>query len=239
RGHGRTQEGRRDRALHHRRQAAARGRRHARAEGVGRGSSARRLLPSACVPAAFCHCRARPEFGIIRPAFVHWRGADPAMPKLSPLAPAESPVPGPLVGVRLAATACGIRYSGRTDLCLIELAPGTTAAGVLTRSLTASAPVDWCRTCLKRGRARAIVINSANSNAFTGKLGRAAVRETVEAAARVTGAPRHEIFVASTGVIGEPLPAGKIVSALPRLRDRLRDDGWSAAAQATMTTDTF
>ncbi|HEX7006490.1 MAG TPA: bifunctional glutamate N-acetyltransferase/amino-acid acetyltransferase ArgJ [Alphaproteobacteria bacterium] len=161
------------------------------------------------------------------------------MPKLSPLAPAEIPVPGPLAGVRLAATACGIRYSGRTDLCLIELAPGTTAAGVLTRSLTASAPVEWCRACLKRGRARAIVVNSGNSNAFTGKLGRAAVRETVEAAARITGAPRHEILVASTGVIGEPLPVGKIVAALPTLRERLSDDGWSAAAQAIMTTDTF
>jgi glutamate N-acetyltransferase/amino-acid N-acetyltransferase len=161
------------------------------------------------------------------------------MTKRSPLAPAETPAPGPLAGVRLAAAACGIRYSGRTDLCLIELAPGTTVAGVLTKSLTASAPVDWCRSCLKRGRARAIVVNSGNSNAFTGKLGQAAVTHTVDAAAKVLGAQKHEIFVASTGVIGEPLPDGKIVAALPGLREHLSADAWSVAAQAIMTTDTF
>jgi len=161
------------------------------------------------------------------------------MPKLSPLAPAEIPAPGPLAGVRLAATACGIRYSGRTDLCLIELAPGTTVAGVLTRSLTASAPVEWCRASLKRGRARAIVVNSGNANAFTGKLGREAVKKTVEAACHALGAQKHEVYVASTGVIGEPLPADKIAAALPALRGRLSADGWSVAAQAIMTTDTF
>ncbi|HVO17128.1 MAG TPA: bifunctional glutamate N-acetyltransferase/amino-acid acetyltransferase ArgJ [Alphaproteobacteria bacterium] len=161
------------------------------------------------------------------------------MPKLSPLAPAHIPAPGPLAGVRLAATASGIRYSGRTDLCLIELAPGTTVAGVLTRSLTASAPVDWCRASLKRGRARAIVVNSGNSNAFTGKLGREAVKKTVDAACHALGAQRHEVYVASTGVIGEPLPAEKIAAALPALRGRLSADGWSDAARAIMTTDTF
>ena len=118
--------------------------------------------------------------------------------------------------MRLAAAACGIRYSGRTDLCLIALAPGTTVAGVLTRSLTASAPVEWCRSCLKRGRARAIVVNSGNSNAFTGKLGRDAVARTVDAAAKALGAKKNEIFVASTGVIGEPLPDEQ--DARPRCR---------------------
>jgi glutamate N-acetyltransferase / amino-acid N-acetyltransferase len=161
------------------------------------------------------------------------------MPKLSPLAPAETPAPGPLAGVRLAAAASGIRYSGRTDLCLIELAPGTTVAGVLTRSLTASAPVDWCRSSLKRGRARAIVVNSGNANAFTGKLGRDAVTRTVDAAAKALGAKKNEIFVASTGVIGEPLPDGKITAALPALRGKLDADAWQVAARAIMTTDTF
>ena len=161
------------------------------------------------------------------------------MPPRSPLAPAESPEPGPLAGVRLAAAAAGIRYSGRTDLCLIELAPGTTAAGVLTRSLTASAPVEWCRSSLKRGRARAIVVNSGNANAFTGKLGRDAVVRTAEAAAKLLGAQKHEIYVASTGVIGEPLDDAKITAALPALRGKLDPDGWQVAAQAIMTTDTF
>ncbi len=86
----------------------------------------------------------------------------------SPLAPPELATLPSIDGARLGGVACGIRYKGRTDLCLMELAPGTTAAGVLTRSLTAAAPVDWCRKALKSGRARAILVNSGNANAFTG-----------------------------------------------------------------------
>ena len=93
------------------------------------------------------------------------------MPPRSPLAPETEPSLPPIPGVRLAARACGVRYQGRTDVCLIEFTPGTTIAGVLTRSLTASAPVDWCRQALKGGRARAILVNSGNANAFTGQAG--------------------------------------------------------------------
>jgi len=122
---------------------------------------------------------------------------------------------------------------------LVELAPETTVAGVFTKSLTASAPVDWCRSALKGGHARALVVNSGNANAFTGKFGIAGVEETVEAAADALPCRPSTVFVASTGVIGEPLPTGKISAALPGLREALADDEWAAAAGAIMTTDTY
>ena len=105
------------------------------------------------------------------------------MPPRSPLAPAASPQLPALAGVRLSARACGVRYKGRTDVCLMEFAPGTVIAGVLTRSLSPSAPVDWCRQALKGGKARAILVNSGNANAFTGKLGKASVDRSVKAVA--------------------------------------------------------
>ena len=161
------------------------------------------------------------------------------MPKLSPLAPTSFPVLPAIDGVRLATAACGLRYKGRTDLMLAELDPGTSVAGVFTRSLTAAAPVDWCRKALKGGKARAIVVNSGNANAFTGKAGEQGVGETVAGAAKLLGCRANEVFVASTGVIGEKLPSSKIVAALPGLRQDLSADGWDAAAGAIMTTDTF
>ena len=161
------------------------------------------------------------------------------MPERSPLAPDRFPDLPAVAGVRLAATACGIRYKGRTDLMLAELEPGTTVAGVFTVSKTASAPVDWCRASLRRGRARAIVVNSGNSNAFTGRKGIETVRRTASAAAKAAGCKPQEVFIASTGVIGEPPPAEKIVEALPRLHNSLSAQSWVAAAEAIMTTDTF
>jgi glutamate N-acetyltransferase/amino-acid N-acetyltransferase len=161
------------------------------------------------------------------------------MPPKSPLAPASSPALPPIAGVRLGAAACGIRYAGRTDLCLIAFDPGTTMAGVATRSLTAGAPVEWCRKALPGGRARAVVVNSGNSNAFTGKAGRDSVARTVAAAARLLGCRATEVFVSSTGVIGEPLPDHKIVAALPALAAALKANAWAEAAAAIMTTDTF
>src|SRR4051812_36300517 len=121
-----------------------------------------------------------------------------ADPKTSPLAPAGFPDLPPVGGVRLATTNCGIRYQGRDDLMVAVFDPGTTVAGVLTRSLTASAPVLWCRASLKGGRARAVVVNSGNSNAFTGYSGEEFVQTTVEAAARLAGCTPSEVFVAST-----------------------------------------
>ncbi|MGE0735153.1 MAG: bifunctional glutamate N-acetyltransferase/amino-acid acetyltransferase ArgJ [Alphaproteobacteria bacterium] len=161
------------------------------------------------------------------------------MADLSPLAPRAYPDMPRIGGARLGAMACGIRYKSRTDLCLFALPAGTTAAGVFTKSLTAGAPVLWCRKALKGGKARAIVVNSGNSNAFTGKLGEVAVRKTVAAVAANLGCKPNEVLVASTGVIGEPLPYQKIVDALPTLAGQLGENGWRQAAEAIMTTDTF
>lgn len=161
---------------------------------------------------------------------------------VSPLAPERFPDMPVIDGVRLATGAVGIRYKGRTDVLLAELAPGATLAGCYTRSLSSSAPVDWCREAerLGGGRARAIIVNSGNANAFTGRLGRAAVDTTVAAVAALVDAGQPaEIFVASTGVIGEPLAADKIVAGLPALAQGLRADAWPEAAAAIMTTDTF
>jgi len=157
----------------------------------------------------------------------------------SPLAPAESQSLAALDGVRLAAANSGIRYKGRDDLLLIALDPGTTAAGVLTRSLTASAPVDWCRASLKGGKARAILVNAGNANAFTGRAGMQAVKQSAAAAASLLGCAPSEVFVASTGVIGVPLDAGKIAAVLPGLGRALDAAAWDKAAAAIMTTDTF
>ncbi len=161
------------------------------------------------------------------------------MPPRSPLAPEASPTLPPIAGVRLAAHACGVRYKDRTDVCLMAFDPGTTVAGVFTRSLTASAPVERCRKHLKGGKARAILVNSGNANAFTGKVGTASVDRTVKAAANQLGCKPTEVFVASTGVIGEPLPDERITSALRGLVGDLKPDAWASAAAAIMTTDTF
>ncbi|MEW5704767.1 MAG: bifunctional glutamate N-acetyltransferase/amino-acid acetyltransferase ArgJ [Pseudomonadota bacterium] len=159
--------------------------------------------------------------------------------KRSPLAPKGFPKLGPIPGVRLSAAACGIRYHGRTDLLGVELAPGTTVAGAFTRSKTASAPVEWCRKRVRAGQARAIVVNSGNANAFTGEAGRRAVLRTAAAAAKALGCSEKEILLASTGVIGEPLPVARIEAGLPDLAKRLRPTAWRAAAEAIRTTDTF
>jgi glutamate N-acetyltransferase / amino-acid N-acetyltransferase len=158
---------------------------------------------------------------------------------VSPLAPAVFPALAPIAGVRLAAFAAGIRYTGRDDLMLAELAPGSTIAGVLTQSLTAGAPVLWCRDCLRGGEVRGIVVNSGNANVFTGRAGREAVEATATATARLLGCDPRQVLVSSTGVIGEKLPAEKIVAALPQAVQRLSAEGWEPAARAIMTTDTF
>jgi len=158
---------------------------------------------------------------------------------VSPLAPAAFPELPAIPGVRLATIAAGIRYRGRTDLMLAEMDEGTVAAGVLTRSKTRSAPVDWCRTQLGHGRARAVLVNSGNANAFTGRVGEEAVRVSAEAVARTLGCSPSEVYVASTGVIGEPLPTDPIVKAMDAIAGKLSADAWAEAARAIMTTDTF
>src|SRR5690348_5505089 len=161
------------------------------------------------------------------------------MEAASPLAPTRFPDLPPIAGVSLASAHCGIRYKERTDLMVAVVTPGSAVAGVFTRSLTPGAPIDWCRKALKRGKARAIVVNSGNANVFTGKRGRDAVAQTVAAAAKIFHCDPREIFVSSTGVIGEPLPAEKIVAALPAAAASAHADSWAEAAQAIMTTDTF
>ncbi|CAO3399541.1 bifunctional glutamate N-acetyltransferase/amino-acid acetyltransferase ArgJ [Azospirillum palustre] len=160
---------------------------------------------------------------------------------LSPLAPASFPTLPPIAGVRIATANSGIRYKGRDDLLLAVLDPGTSVAGVLTRSLTCSAPVIWCRDSLPKGSARAVVVNAGNANAFTGKAGDATVQATVTAAAELAGCAPDEVYIASTGVIGIPLAADAIGKCLAPMAPGLAADSaaWEKAARAIMTTDTF
>ncbi|HEY0331165.1 MAG TPA: bifunctional glutamate N-acetyltransferase/amino-acid acetyltransferase ArgJ [Rhodopseudomonas sp.] len=158
---------------------------------------------------------------------------------ISPLAPTDVPELPPLDGVKLATAAAGIRYKGRTDVLLALLDPGTAVAGVFTQSKCPSAPVEWCRLKLKGGKARALVVNSGNANAFTGKTGRVATALTAKIAAKAIGCKPDDIFLASTGVIGEPLDATKFDGVLDQLADAAAPGGWMDAAKAIMTTDTF
>ena len=161
------------------------------------------------------------------------------MSKISPFAPKHAPPVPAIDGVRLATAAAGIRYPGRVDLLLALFDPGTTVAGVLTQSKTASAPVDWCRRHLAHGMARALVVNSGNSNAFTGNRGIEAVQRTAEAAAEAADCLEADVYIASTGVIGEPLDASKIAVHLATLAQAAKPDGFAEAARAIMTTDTY
>ena len=163
---------------------------------------------------------------------------------ISPLAPKHVPELPAIDGVRLATAAAGIRYAGRTDVLLALFDEGTAAAGVFTKSKCPSAPVEWCRAHLKAGKsaknlARALVVNSGNANAFTGKSGRAATRLTAEIAAKAARCKPAEIFLASTGVIGEPLDAAKFAPVMHGLAASARPGNFLEAAKAIMTTDTF
>ncbi|MBN9080416.1 MAG: bifunctional ornithine acetyltransferase/N-acetylglutamate synthase [Rhizobiales bacterium 62-17] len=158
---------------------------------------------------------------------------------VSPLAPKSYPDLPVIEGVRFATAAAGIRYKGRTDVMLALMDKGTQAAGVFTKSKCPSAPVEWCRSKLKGGKARALVVNSGNANAFTGKTGLQQAKFTAELAAKATGAPIGEIFLASTGVIGEPLDASKFKGVFDKLVKDAAPDGLLDAARAIMTTDTF
>jgi glutamate N-acetyltransferase / amino-acid N-acetyltransferase len=158
---------------------------------------------------------------------------------ISPLAPKTMPHLPEIAGVRLATAEAGIRYKGRTDVLLALFDRGTAVGGVLTRSQCPSAPVEWCRARLPGGGARALVVNSGNANAFTGKSGRAAVKLTAALAAEAVGCRASEVFLASTGVIGEPLEAGKFGNVMDALAAQAAPHAWHEAAKAIMTTDTF
>jgi glutamate N-acetyltransferase/amino-acid N-acetyltransferase len=158
---------------------------------------------------------------------------------VSPLAPSNFPDMPEVAGVRLATGAAGIRYKGRTDVLIALFDPGTTVAGVFTQSKCPSAPVDWCRARLKAGRASALVVNSGNANAFTGRSGNAATKLTADITSKAADCRPAEVFLASTGVIGEPLDARAFEGVMDGLVAAARPGLWEAAAKAIMTTDTF
>ncbi|WP_019015976.1 bifunctional glutamate N-acetyltransferase/amino-acid acetyltransferase ArgJ [Elioraea tepidiphila] len=158
-----------------------------------------------------------------------------------PVSPLAVPLPAfpPIPGVRLGTARAEIRYVAREDVTMMVFPPGTTVAGVFTRNRCPGAPVDWCRAALKGGKARALVVTAGNSNVFTGRAGRETCAATAAAMAELAGCKPREVFLASTGVIGQRLPTEKLVGALPGLFAALSDDAWERAARAIMTTDTF
>jgi glutamate N-acetyltransferase/amino-acid N-acetyltransferase len=158
---------------------------------------------------------------------------------VSPLAPAVFPELPPVAGVTFATAEAGIKYKNRRDVLLAIFAKGTTAAGVFTRSRCPSAAVDWCRSALKSGKARALVVNSGNANAFTGKRGLETVKMTARIASDVIGCKPKDVFLASTGVIGEPLDPHKFAGVLGKAAKRAAAGPWLDAANAIMTTDTY
>jgi glutamate N-acetyltransferase/amino-acid N-acetyltransferase len=158
---------------------------------------------------------------------------------VSPLAPKTYPDLPAIAGVRFATAEAGIKYKNRTDVLLAAFDEGTTVAGVFTSSKCPSAPVDWCRANLKSGKARALLVNSGNANAFTGRKGKETVKLSAEIVSAALGVPEHQIFLASTGVIGEPLPAEKFAGVTEDAARRLAAGPSMEEARAIMTTDTY
>jgi glutamate N-acetyltransferase/amino-acid N-acetyltransferase len=158
---------------------------------------------------------------------------------ISPLAPKKYPKMPAIEGVRIATAEAGIKYQSRTDLLAMMFDEGTQVAGVFTRSKCPSAPVDFCRENLSGGKARMLVVNSGNANAFTGKKGRETTAMTSKAAADAASCKPGEVFLASTGVIGEPLDAGRFSHLLAGMARDAKPDLWTEAAKAIMTTDTY
>lgn len=163
-------------------------------------------------------------------------------PVVSPLAPeAGFPSLSSIQGVRFATAEAGIKYKERTDLMLVELAPGTTIAGAFTRSATRAASVLDCQAKIGKSAAggSAILVNAGNANAFTGKAGQSSVDTISAEVAKVMGIEASRVFTSSTGVIGQPLPHDKIIAKLEQLKSSLSEDAIARAAAAIMTTDTF
>ncbi|MDB5412315.1 MAG: bifunctional ornithine acetyltransferase/N-acetylglutamate synthase [Rubritepida sp.] len=163
------------------------------------------------------------------------------MAKESPVSPLALPLPEmpAIPGAECASIAAGIRYKAREDMTVFRFAAGTTVAGVFTKNKCPGAPVDWCRAALKSGKARALVVNAGNSNVFTGRAGRETCERTAAETAQLIGCKPREVFIASTGVIGERLPTDVLLAALPGVVAKLEGDAWQQAAKAIMTTDTF
>ena len=163
------------------------------------------------------------------------------IPKVSPLAPDAFPDLPVINGATFATAAAGVKYQGRADVLLAKLVPGSTIAGVFTRSNTRAAPVLDCQA--KMGGASdagaAILVNSGNANAFTGRGGVAAVEAITAAVSNTCDVPVSRVFTSSTGVIGEPLPQERVIAAIADLDARQDHGGISEAAKAIMTTDTY
>jgi glutamate N-acetyltransferase/amino-acid N-acetyltransferase len=159
--------------------------------------------------------------------------------KVSPLAPARFPDLPHIAGVRASVGRLGLYKQERNDILVVALDPGASIGGAFTQSLTASADVDWCRTNVKRGTARALVCNAGNSNAFTGPAGIEKNLATAATAAKLAPCAPEEVFLAATGVIGQPLAPRRVADALPALWDKLAAPDWEQLARAFMTTDTF
>lgn len=158
---------------------------------------------------------------------------------VSPLAPKTFVSMPALRGVRMTTASAGIKYKNRTDVLLMVFDKPAAVAGVFTRSKCPSAPVDFCRANLAHGSARAVVVNSGNANAFTGLKGRQATELTAKSAASAVGCGENEVYLASTGVIGEPLDATKFAGVLDTMAKDAVSDFWFEAAKAIMTTDTY
>ncbi|MET3598807.1 bifunctional glutamate N-acetyltransferase/amino-acid acetyltransferase ArgJ [Martelella mangrovi] len=158
---------------------------------------------------------------------------------VSPLAPKSFPPMPPIDGVQIATAAAGIKYKGRTDVMMMRFDETAAVAGLFTRSRCPSAPVDLCRANLPGGSARVLVVNSGNANAFTGKKGAEATALTAKTAAEAVNCAESDVFLASTGVIGEPLDASKFTDVLSDMAAEARPDMWLEAARAIMTTDTY
>lgn len=160
---------------------------------------------------------------------------------LSPLAPKATPQLPEIAGLTFSTAEAGIKYRGRHDVLLVQFESPAQIAGVFTKSRCASAPVEWCKTHLHHGVARALLVNSGNANAFTGREGREAVETSARLTADAVGCTAEQVFLASTGVIGEPLPAQKYATIMGHLaaNGTANSDAWEAAARTIMTTDTF
>ena len=159
--------------------------------------------------------------------------------EISPLAPKSFPQMPFVNGVRMATAKTKTKYKGRSDLLLIDLVSGTSVAGVLTKSTAPGHPVIWCRDKLQKGKARGLVVNAGNANVFNGKSGMQAVEAIAKSVGTLLHCAKNEVYVASTGVIGERLDPTKIVEKITTLKDDLQNQNWKDAAIAITTTDTF
>ena len=159
--------------------------------------------------------------------------------EISPLAPKSFPQMPFVNGVRMATAKTETKYKGRSDLLLIDLVSGTSVAGVLTKSTAPGHPVIWCRDKLQKGKARGLVVNAGNANVFNGKSGMQAVEAIAKSVGTLLHCAKNEVYVASTGVIGERLDPKKIVEKIATLKDDLQNQNWKDAAIAITTTDTF